>query len=82
MKIKRKLYPNSPDKEFVLMSVNDLFDFGMNTHLYLDAAGMVSNKENILKEYINASLLKEGLKTPASHLKKTKKQKTEENANA
>ena len=94
MKIKRKLYPNSNDKEFILMSVNDLAKFAYDSH----AALLVTYPENlkrireagveevetnpvkIVYDLINEKLNLTALKTPASHQKKTKK-KSEENVN-
>lgn len=80
MKIKRKLYPSSPDKEFVLMSVNDLRALVLNSHFKV-----VENQTPItfaFESTLDNMVSQFNLKTPASHLKKTKKQKTEENANA
>jgi hypothetical protein len=77
MKIKRKLYPNSNDKEFILMSINDLVDFALKVEEV--TYGAVEEKA---KSAITEMLLDFEIKTPASHLKKTKKQKTEENVNA
>jgi len=74
MKIKRKLYPNSNDKEFILMSVNDLIKFSLDSY-----ERMSSDTKNddvvVAKKLVDDTLFSFGIKTPASHLKKTKKGK-------
>lgn len=44
MKIKRKLYPNSNDKEFILCSFNDLKFFALNAFYAMKELG--TGKEN------------------------------------
>jgi hypothetical protein len=77
MKLTRKLYPNSNDKEVVSMSINDLVEFAQDT-LYALNMDVISGDEETLKKMVNEKLSAIGLKTPASHQKQTKKQKTEE----
>jgi len=74
MKIKRKLVPNSNDKEFVLMSVNDL------KNLVYDSLGTFGDPESV-NTLINNLLHNSGLKTPVSHQKRQKKEKSKENVN-
>lgn len=78
MKIKRKLYPNSDDKEFVVMSVNDLITFGQCTYATIQGSPDGLLVSDIIRTYISSVLQLNGIKTPASHLKKTKKQKAEQ----
>lgn len=84
MKIKRKLYPNSNDKEFILCSFNDIVEFSLFTHI---ALGNFPKNENPVNEteFLENALKSRlfhayDLKIPASH-SKTKKVK-EETVNA
>jgi hypothetical protein len=88
MKIKRKLYPNSNDKEFVLMSINDLKRFGEEAyHTVMQGKMGPLNPnpnqgiESLMEEGIKYFLKDFNLKTPVSHQKRQRKQKTEENVN-
>jgi len=76
MKIKRKLYPNSNDKDFILMSVNDLVKFGLNVHFEVSTGTSNEFAERVIKTLITETINTQGLKTPASH-SKTKKVKEE-----
>jgi hypothetical protein len=79
MKIKRKFYPNSNDKEFILMSISDLKRFANHIRFYSDEfySDLNDGQETGIKSFLKDF----ALKTSASH-QKTKKQKIEQNMNA